>query len=488
MVEVKFSIAVIVFQTALIVLFGVLVDYGDYALPPHKRNGANGSYSKTLVDESKNDISVFYSLFQDVHVMIYIGFGFLMTFLRKYGYSAVGYNFFIAALVCQWATILSGVFNQIIGEGAKSIRIDVKTLISAEFTAGAVLITFGAVLGKVSRLQLLVIGFFEVFFYAINEYLNVHYLKIADAGGSMIIHAFGAYFGLAVARIIYRTIHSCNGKEESVYHSDMFAMIGTLFLWMFWPSFNGILVAPDYIAQHRAVINTYYSLAASCVVTFAISPFFQKGNKLNMVHIQNATLAGGVAMGTVCNMVLYPFGAVIVGSLAGVISTLGYAYLTAFFDNHLNIHDTCGVNNLHGMPGIIGGIVGAITTANANEDTYGYKGLFNIWGAMAPKANSTEFARLQSLGIPDLEPGDGYTANQMAGYQVAAIFVTLGVSLIGGVITGFVAKLGIFDPPEENQLFDDEDFWELPNASQLPQFQGQIDQESGHSINSIKSD
>lgn len=58
--------------------------------------------------------------------MIYIGFGFLMTFLRKYGYSAVGYNFFIAALVCQWATIMSGVFNQILGEGSKYIKIDVK--------------------------------------------------------------------------------------------------------------------------------------------------------------------------------------------------------------------------------------------------------------------------------------------------------------------------------------------------------------------------
>lgn len=28
--------------------------------------------------------------FQDIHVMIFIGFGFLMTFLKRYGYSAVG--------------------------------------------------------------------------------------------------------------------------------------------------------------------------------------------------------------------------------------------------------------------------------------------------------------------------------------------------------------------------------------------------------------
>lgn len=108
-------------------------------------------------------------------------------------------------------------------------------LTAAEFTAGAVLITFGAVLGKVSRLQLLVIGFFEAIFFAINEYLNIHYLKIADAGGSMVIHAFGAYFGLAVARVIYKKIHSGNDKEEAVYHSDMFAMIGEYTEWYLLP-------------------------------------------------------------------------------------------------------------------------------------------------------------------------------------------------------------------------------------------------------------
>ena len=42
----------------------------------------------------------------------------------------------------------------------------------------------------------------------------------------MIIHAFGAYFGLAVARVIFQKTHSDNQKEGSLYHSDIFAMIG----------------------------------------------------------------------------------------------------------------------------------------------------------------------------------------------------------------------------------------------------------------------
>lgn len=39
----------------------------------------------------------------------------------------------------------------------------------------------------------------------------------------------------------------------------------------------------------------------------------------------------------------------------------------------LGIHDTCGVHNLHGMPGVIAGIVGAITASYATEKEYHYR-------------------------------------------------------------------------------------------------------------------
>ena len=68
-------------------------------------------------------------------------------------------------------------------------------------------------------------------------------------------------------------------------------MVGTLFLWMYWPSFNGALANP--LAQHRIVINTYLSLAACCVSSCWIARF-AKG-KLDMEIVLNATLAGGVA-------------------------------------------------------------------------------------------------------------------------------------------------------------------------------------------------
>ena len=52
-------------------------------------------------------------MFQDVHVMILIGFGFLVTFLKRYGYGSVGFNFMLAVFVMQWAILLRGLFDQV---------------------------------------------------------------------------------------------------------------------------------------------------------------------------------------------------------------------------------------------------------------------------------------------------------------------------------------------------------------------------------------
>ena len=50
-------------------------------------------------------------VFQDVHVMIFIGFGFLMTFLSRYSYSAVSYTLILAAICIQWAVLAMGFFD-----------------------------------------------------------------------------------------------------------------------------------------------------------------------------------------------------------------------------------------------------------------------------------------------------------------------------------------------------------------------------------------
>jgi ammonium transporter Rh len=94
------------------------------------------------------------------------------------------------------------------------------------------------------------------------------------------VHAFGAYFGLAVAKILHnRDVE--NENESANYVSDLFSMIGTLFLWLYWPSFNSATAVEE--GQLRAIVNTYLSITASCICTFVISGLFAKG-RLNMVR------------------------------------------------------------------------------------------------------------------------------------------------------------------------------------------------------------
>ncbi len=46
------------------------------------------------------------------------------------------------------------------------------------------------------------------------------------------------------------------------------------------------------------------------------------------VHVQNATLAGGVAVGTSADMMIQPYGALFVGTVAGLLSVIGFRFIT----------------------------------------------------------------------------------------------------------------------------------------------------------------
>ncbi|XP_049674979.1 ammonium transporter Rh type A [Accipiter gentilis] len=398
----KFSILALLLEVSIIVLFGIFVEYDDHIV-----------------------FETLYPVFQDVHVMIFVGFGFLMTFLKKYGFSSVGINMLIAALGLQWGTLIQGFLHT---KGEK-ISVDIKSMINADFSTAAALISFGAVLGKTSPLQMLILTVVEVTIFAGNEYLVTEILQATDVGASMTIHAFGAYFGLAVTLVLYRPgLKNKHENEESTYHSDIFAMIGTLFLWLFWPSFNSA-IAPEPIYQLTAIVNTYYSLAACTVVTFALSSLVDQRGKFSMVLIQNATLAGGVAVGTCADMPIHPFVAMCIGSMAGIISVLGFHFLTPFLASKLNIQDTCGVHNLHGLPGILGGIAGIIVTAVKDE----------------------------------ARQGDTFTP----GMQAAALGSTIGIALVGGALTGGILKLPFLGQAPDQNCFDDSVYWEVPEEEKL---------------------
>ena len=289
-----------VFQVLLLVLFSTGTKYGDSSLA-----STNKVVNGTVVSV-QSEVDHLYPFYQDVHVMIFIGFGFLMTFLKKYTFSSVGFNFLIAAFAIQWSMIVNGVVHSIYeGHGDQPISLSITTLITSDFAAGAVLISFGAVLGKTSPLQMLLVVIFELMVYACNELIGATILGAVDMGGSIFVHTFGAYFGLALSRTISKPGKKDHPKNGSSYTSDTFAMVGTIFLWMYWPSFNGALATES--QQHRVVINTVLALSSCCVTAFLVDALVRPENKFDMVSIQNATLAGGVAVGSSSDLVIQPW-------------------------------------------------------------------------------------------------------------------------------------------------------------------------------------
>ena len=127
--------------------------------------------------------------------MLLGGFGFLMTFLKRYGMSGIGFTMIVTVIVTQFAIVVMVGFAKLDEEFVIKIAfIDV--------IAVAVLISFEAVLSKVNPLQLLFMGLIEAIVVVLNLHIGYHLLGIADVGGTIFIHSFGAYFGLEVSFVL----------------------------------------------------------------------------------------------------------------------------------------------------------------------------------------------------------------------------------------------------------------------------------------------
>jgi len=432
-----FLITLFLVELTCVIFFALAADY------------ANANDEGDIYEE----VQRFYPMYQDVHVMIFIGFGFLMTFLRKNGFNALGQTFLLGALSIQMGIMFETCIHGWFTGHPWTVTLTLKQLIKGDFAAGAVLISTGAVLGRATWTQLIWMAFFELIFYSINEYVGVHEFEAVDMGGSMFVHTFGAFFGLAFSTGLGNPTEEEEekGDESSIYHSDMFAMVGTIFLWMYWPSFNGALAGDHYHQQERVIINTVLALTCSCISAFFWSHFYC--GKLDMVHIQNASLAGGVAVGSSSDLVVGPYVAILIGLAGGFVSVTGYVYLTPKL-NKMGIYDVCGIHNLHGMPGVIGAVAGAISAAAASTEEYGSH-------------------------VGDIFPArsHGRTASEQGWYQAATLGCTLAFAIVGGLFTGFIVGHEHCTNRKQH-IFQDVDTWELPHSGYANTLSKELSQES----------
>jgi ammonium transporter Rh len=286
-------------------------------------------------------------------VMLLMGFGFLMVFIRKYGFTSITATYLAVALSLPLYMLVR---PYLWGSGANISIANISMLLFAEFAAASLLIAIGGPLGRVNTSQYLLIGLLFTPLYAINEWFLFGGAVIPigaflDTAGSVMIHAFGAYFALGMT-IMLTTKKESEMSVETSRRSNEFALLGSAALWIFWPSFCSALVAVDKISL--VAINTVLALCGATLATYAFTILIR--GKIEVSDIANASLAGGVAIGaTVANVT--PGWSMLIGLIAGTISVVGYVIIQPRLQKVTGGVDTCGVHNLHGMPGIFGGIV-----------------------------------------------------------------------------------------------------------------------------------
>jgi len=178
-----------------------------------------------------------------------------------------------------------------------------------------------------------------------------------------------------------------------------------------------------------------------------------------MLDIQRATLAGGIAIAAATAQGTSPGGAMVVGAAAGIFSAIGYAFVTPFLENKFGLVDEAGVLSGNAFPGLLGGIAGIITTAIVTQQT-------------------TLYGQDPQVIYPD--------GHSQAGNQAAILFISLGLGVGGGFVTGLIsffiewALSKISSQMRIVSYYSDEPNWLVPNdfertiLSDGPEWEGDV--------------
>lgn len=316
---------------------------------------------------------------QDVFFMLML-VAFLMLFIKRYEWGVCLATMLVLAV--SWPLYLVGHVWFLGGS------YDIEAVIRGAFAAITLVIAIGVFLGHIATSHYLVAGILFVPAYMFNEWFLFSVLAgVADTGGSILVHVFAAYWGWGII-LSLRNKNVLNASMKTTVHSVSFVWLGSMLLWVLWPSFVTALVAPDDVIS--SMIACYMAMVASALTAYLTLVLLKR--EIDPLIYTYAILAGGVSIGASVDVVP-PGTAWAVGALAGIISALSFLYLNDWLGAKLKVLDTMGVHNLHGTPGIFGGLA-AIVVA----------------------------------GAP-------------AGPQTAAVFGAIGIALATGLVTGGILRL-----------------------------------------------
>lgn len=369
-----------------------------------------------------------------VATFVFLGFGLLMTYLKAHTWTGAAFSVFLGAWTMQIVLIgryvWYGLFDDFVELDLSGLNI-----IHALYGAAAVLVSFSAVLGKVNSFQLIFFGLFHAIFYTLNATLTDTVYWASDVGGANTIHIFGASFGLAAAWILgpHGEKASDNSLFSSSKTSNMIAFIGTIFLFINFPTFNSILGGNG---NYKMFTNTWIALLGSVTTAFVVSACTNNG-KFKMTDALRATITGGIVAAGPHSMIIAPWLSLCLGIFVGLTTPIYNKWISPALRKYLKLHDSGFVLNLHLLPGIVASITTIIASLFAKDQLFG-QAYSNIWArTLTPHFRSK---------------------NHVAFVQVGVLFTSMFLGIIGGAIAGGLLKIPkVWVTPEE--IFNDDEFW-----------------------------
>lgn len=279
---------------------------------------------------------------QDVAFMLML-VAFLMMFIRRYEWGVALATLLV--LVTSWPLYVL-VHTELLGNA-----LDIEAVILGLFASITLVIAIGVFLGHISTPLYVLVGVLFVPAYMLNEWFLFTALDgVLDSGGSILVHMFAAYWGWGVILTLRNQAVRDEPMQTSV-HSVSFVWLASMLLFVLWPSFVTALLPPEEIIP--AMINTYLALMASTLVTYVLLVVLKR--TIDPLVFTYAILAGGVAIGATVDLAT-PWQAWIIGFVGGAASTLSFVYLNDRLGKATGVLDSMGVHNLHGIPGIVGGL------------------------------------------------------------------------------------------------------------------------------------
>ena len=191
-------------------------------------------------------------------------------------------------------------------------------------------------------------------------------LGFHDFAGSTAVHFVGGVTAALGAYLLGPRIgkYDKNGKPRAILGHNMLAMaLGVFILWFCWFGFNGgstvCLTGDDAMTSAGLVVfNTNLSAALATLAAMIFT--WVRYGKPDVSLTFNASLAGLVAITAGCDVV-DPFGAAIIGIVAGILVILS----VEFFDKIVKIDDPVGAISGRGACGCFGTLaIGLFNTEN----------------------------------------------------------------------------------------------------------------------------